>query len=107
MTLIEPRWPRLVAGLAANLFGLLCVIWPVLPQHWGAFEFVGRLFHASDDPSMGIQFMFFWLMTVPLGAAIAGAGTRFATKSNMAAAVSAVAVGIGGVHIMWWIAGAT
>ncbi|MEY4102915.1 MAG: hypothetical protein RL461_117, partial [Planctomycetota bacterium] len=25
------RWPRLLAGVAANIAGLLCVIWPVLP----------------------------------------------------------------------------
>lgn len=98
---------RLVVVAAANFIGLLCVVWPVLPQHLGAWEFVGRLFHASDDPSMGIQFMFFWLMTVPIGAAIAGAGTLFATKSTRAAAISAAAVGIGGIQIMWWIAGVT
>jgi hypothetical protein len=98
---------RIIVGVAANCTGLLCVIWPVLPKHWGAWEFVGRLFVASDDPSRGIQFMFFWLMTVPLGAAIAGAGTRFATKSNSMAAISALGVGLGGVQIMLWIAGVT
>jgi hypothetical protein len=99
------RGPRLVAGFAANIIGLLCVIWPTLPQQWGVWEFVGYLFNASKDPSMGIQYMFFWLMTVPLGAGIAAAGTYFANGSRAAAAVSALVVGFGGVQLMWWIAG--
>jgi len=96
---------RIVAGFAANILGLLCVIWPVLPQQWGVWEFVGYLFSASKDPGMGIQWMFFWLMTVPLGAGIAAGGTYVANGSRAAAAVSAIVVGFGGVQLMWWIAG--
>jgi hypothetical protein len=58
---------RIAVGVAANVAGLACVMWPVMPKSWHAQEFVGRLFGASDDPSMGIQYMFFWMMTVPVG----------------------------------------
>jgi hypothetical protein len=95
---------RLFAGFAANIAGLLCVIWPVLPRQWGVGEFVGYMFHASNDPSMGIQYMFFWMMTVPLGAGIAAAGTYFANGSWAAATVSALAVGFGGVHFVFEMA---
>lgn len=98
------RWPRLVAGFAANIFGLLCVIWPVLPRQWGVGEFVGCLFGASKDPGMGIQYLLFWLITVPLGAGIAASGTYFANGSRGAAAVSALVVGFGGVHFVWHMA---
>jgi hypothetical protein len=98
------HWPRLVAGFAANIFGLLCVIWPTLPRKWGVGEFVGYMFNASNDPSMGIQYMFYWLMTVPLGAGIAAAGTYFANGSRAAATASALVVGFGGVHLVWQMA---
>jgi len=84
---------RLFAGFAANIAGLLCVIWPVLPRQWGV-----------GDPSMGIQYMFFWMMTVPLGAGIAAGGTYFANGSWAAATVSALAVGFGGVHFVFEMA---
>jgi hypothetical protein len=97
--------PRLVAGVAANIAGLLCVIWPVLPQQWGVWEFVGYLFNASKDPSMGIQYMFFWLLTVPFGGLLSYLGTKTATGSGGVAGVVALAVVCGGVQLMWWIAG--
>jgi hypothetical protein len=57
--------------------GAVSIAWPFLPQEWGLWEFMGWLFDASDDPSMGIQYMFFWMVTfiyglfaVPLGAAM-------------------------------------
>ena len=57
--------------------GAVSIAWPFLPQQWGLWEFMGWLFDASDDPSMGIQYMFFWMVTfiyglfaVPLGAAM-------------------------------------
>jgi hypothetical protein len=57
--------------------GAIAIAWPFLPQEWGFWEFMGWLFDASDDPSMGIQYMFFWMVTfiyglfaVPLGAAM-------------------------------------
>jgi hypothetical protein len=99
------RWPRLVAGVAANIAGLLCVIWPVLPKQCGAWEFVGRLFGASDDPSMGIQYMFFWMMTVPVGGLLAYGGTKTATRSGGLACAVALAVVVGGVYVMFWLAG--
>jgi hypothetical protein len=99
------RWPRLVAGVAANIAGLLCVIWPVLPKQWGAWELVGRLFGASKDPSMGIQFMFFWLLTVPAGGLLSYLGTKTATGSGGVAGVVALAVVGGGVYAMFWLAG--
>jgi hypothetical protein len=57
--------------------GAVSIAWPFLPQEWGLWEFMGWLFDASDDPSMGIQYMLFWMVTfiyglfaVPLGAAM-------------------------------------
>jgi hypothetical protein len=57
--------------------GAISIAWPFLPQEWGLWEFMGWVFDASDDPSMGIQYMFFWMVTflyglfaVPLGAAM-------------------------------------
>ena len=99
------RWPRLVAGVAANIAGLLCVIWPVLPKQCGAWELVGRLLGASKDPSMGIQYMFFWLLTVPLGCLLSYLGTKTATGSGGWASVVAVAVVVGGVYAMFLLAG--
>jgi uncharacterized membrane protein HdeD (DUF308 family) len=99
------RWPRLVAGVAANIAGLLCVIWPVLPKQLGAWELVGRLFGASKDPSMGIQYMFFWLLTVPFGGLLSYLGTKTATGSGGWASVVAVAVVVGGVYAMFLLAG--
>jgi len=56
--------------------GAIAIAWPFLPQRWGLWEFMGWLFDASDDPSMGIQYMFFWMATflygliaVPIGSA--------------------------------------
>jgi uncharacterized membrane protein HdeD (DUF308 family) len=99
------RWLRVVVGVAANIIGLLCVIWPTLPQQWGVWEFVGYLFNASKDPSMGIQYMFFWLLTVPFGGLLSYLGTKTATGSGGLAGVVALAVVGGGVQLMWWIAG--
>ncbi len=55
--------------------GGISIAWPFLPQEWGLWGFIGWLFDASDSPSMGIQYMFFWMVTflyglfaVPLGA---------------------------------------
>ena len=95
---------RVVVGVAANVAGLACVMWPVMPKSWGAQEFVGRLFGASDDPSMGIQYMFFWLMTVPLGGLLLYGGTKAATRSSGLACVVALVVVVGGVYAMFWIA---
>jgi len=57
--------------------GAVSIAWPFLPQEWGLWQFIGWLFSASDDPSMGIQYMFFWMATflygliaVPVGAAL-------------------------------------
>jgi hypothetical protein len=57
--------------------GAISIAWPFLPQEWGLWEFMGWLFDASDDPSMGIQYMFFWIVTflyglfaVPLGSSM-------------------------------------
>lgn len=94
---------RIFILLAANAAGLLCVVWPVLPKGWGVQQFVGRVFGASDDPSMGIQYMFFWLMTVPLGAAISFGGTKFATKSSVVATLVAALLVFGSVKVMFWI----
>ncbi len=99
------HWLRVAFGVAANVAGLACVVWPVLPKKWGAWQFVGRIFGASDDPSMGIQFMFFWLMTVPVGGLMAYGGTKAATRSNGLASVAALVVVVGGVYSMFWIAG--
>jgi len=56
--------------------GAIAIAWPFLPLGWGLWEFMGWLFDASDDPSMGIQYMFFWMVTflygliaVPIGSA--------------------------------------
>lgn len=98
------HWLRVAFGVAANVAGLACVMWPVMPKSWGAWEFVGRLFGASKDPSMGIQFMFFWLMTVPAGGLVAYGGTKTATRSNRLAAAASLLVVVGGVYVMFWIA---
>jgi hypothetical protein len=57
--------------------GAIAIAWPFLPQEWGLWELMGWLFDASDDPSMGIQYMFFWMATflyglfaVPIGSAM-------------------------------------
>jgi len=99
------RWPRVVFGVAANVTGLACVVWPVLPKSWGAWEFVGRLFVASKDPGMGIQYMFFWLMTVPVGGLLSYGGTKAATGSHLLAAAASMAVVVGGVYAAYWIGG--
>jgi len=99
------RWPRLVAGVAANIAGLLCVIWPVLPKQWGAWELVGRLFGASKDPSMGIQYMFFWLLTVPFGWLLCYLGAKTATGSGGLACMVAMAVVGGAVYAMVALSG--
>ena len=98
------RWLRIAFGVAANVAGLVCVVWPVMPKSWHAQEFVGRLFGASQDPSMGIQFMFFWLLTGPLGGLLAYGGTKTATRSSGLARVVALVVVVGGVYVMFWIA---
>ena len=96
---------RIAVGVAANVAGLACVMWPVMPKSWHAQEFVGRLFGASQDPSMGIQYMFFWMLTVPLGGLLSYLGTKTATGSGgWASVVAAVVVG-GGVYAMSWLAG--
>ena len=97
---------RVVVGVAANVAGLACVMWPVMPKSWHAQEFVGRLFGASQDPSMGIQYMFFWLMTVPVGGLLAYGGTKTATRSGGLALAVALAVVVGGAYVMFWIADA-
>ncbi len=91
---------RLVAGLSANIAGLLCVIWPALPRHWGAWELVGRLFGASKDPGMGIQYMFIWLLTIPLGWLLSYLGTKTATGSGGLACMVALALVGGAVYAM-------
>ena len=96
---------RIAFGVAANVAGLACVMWPVMPKSWHAQEFVGRLFGASDDPSMGIQFMFIWLMTVPFGGLLSYGGTKTATGSDDLACAVALAVVVGGVYVMFWLAG--
>jgi hypothetical protein len=80
-------------------------MWPVMPKSWHAQEFVGRLFGASQDPSMGIQYMFFWMMTVPVGGLLAYGGTKTATRSGDLACAVALAVVVGGVYVMSWLAG--
>ena len=99
------HWLRIAFGVAANVSGLACVVWPVMPKSWHAQEFVGRLFGASDDPSMGIQYMFFWMMTVPVGGLLAYGGTKTATRSSGWACVVALVVVVGGVYVMFWLAG--
>jgi hypothetical protein len=91
---------RLVACFAANIAGLLCVIWPVLPKQWGAWELVGRLFGASKDPGMGIQYMFIWLATIPLGWLLSYLGTKTATGSGGLACMVALALVGGAVYAM-------
>ena len=91
---------RLVACFAANIAGLLCVIWPVLPKQWGAWELVGRLFGASKDPGMGVQFMFIWLATLPLGWLLSYLGTKTATGSGGLACMVALALVGGAVYAM-------
>lgn len=98
------NWLRIAFGVAANVAGLACVVWPVFPKSWGALEFVGRLFGASQDPSMGIQYMFFWLLTVPVGGLLSYGGTKTATRSNRLAAAASLLVVVGGVYAMFWIA---
>jgi hypothetical protein len=102
---IGSHWLRITFGVAANVVGLACVMWPVMPKSWHAQEFVGRLFGASQDPSMGIQFMFFWLLTVPLGGAIAGAGTRAASGDDAMAARAGFSVVVVGVYAVYCTAG--
>lgn len=99
------HWLRVAFGVAANMVGLACVVWPVLPKSWGAWKFVGRIFHASDDTSMGIQYMFFWMMTVPVGGLLSYGGTKTATRSNRLAAAASLLVVVGGVYAMFWIGG--
>jgi hypothetical protein len=98
-------WPRLVVGLSANIAGLLCVIWPVLPKQWGAWELVGRLFGASKDPGMGIQYMFIWLATIPLGWLLSYLGTKTATGSGGLACMVALALVGGAVYAMVLLVG--
>lgn len=98
-------WLRVAFGVAANVAGLACVVWPVLPKSWGAWEFVGRLFGASKDPSMGIQFMFFWMLTVPAGGLLSYLGTKTATGSGGLAGIIATAMVVGSVYTMFWLAG--
>ena len=98
------HWLRIAFGVAANVVGLACVMWPVMPKSWHAQEFVGRLFGASDDPSMGIQYMFFWVLTVPLGGLLSYGGTKTVTRSGGMACVVALTVVVGGVYAMFWIA---
>lgn len=99
------RWLRVAFGVSANVAGLVCVVWPVMPKSWGAWDLVGRLFGASQDPSMGIQYMFFWLVTVPLGGAIAGAGTRAASGDNAMAVRAGFGVVAIGVYAVYCTAG--
>ena len=98
------HWLRIAFGVAANVAGLACVMWPVMPKSWHAQEFVGRLFGASKDPSMGIQFMFFWMLTVPAGGLLSYLGTKTATRSSGLACVVALVIVVGGVYAMFWIA---
>jgi hypothetical protein len=64
-------------AIALVVTGAISIAWPFLPKEWGLWEFMGWLFDASDSPSMGIQYMFFWLATflyglfaVPLGSGL-------------------------------------
>jgi len=64
-------------AIALVVTGAISIAWPLLPHEWGLWEFMGWLFDASDSPSMGIQYMFFWMVTflyglfaVPLGSAM-------------------------------------
>jgi hypothetical protein len=97
-------WLCLIIGIIANIVGLLCVIWPVLPKHWRVGELVGRIFNASKDPSMGIQYMFFWLMTIPIGAGLSSFGVYIANGSERLASISAIAVVFGGVWFVQFMA---
>ena len=99
------NWLRIAFGVAANVAGLACVMWPVMPESWHAQEFVGRLFGASNDPSMGIQYMFFWLVTVPVGGCLSYGGTKTATGSHSLAAAASLLVVSGGVYAAFWIGG--
>ena len=94
---------RIPLGALAVLFGILCVMWPALPKSWGAWALVGRIFGASDDPSMGIQYMFFWMFTVLVGGFISGLGADLITgRPGLATAVGFVVV-IGGVKVLSWL----
>jgi len=55
---------KLIIAIVLILTGVLSVFWPLMPKGWKMLEFVGWIFGASKDPSMGIQYMFFWMITL-------------------------------------------
>lgn len=72
-----------ISAYALIVTGAFGLAWPFLPTEWGAWEFIGWMFDASDDPTNGIQYMFYWLATgiyalvaIPVGAAIVGTPAR-------------------------------
>lgn len=87
-----------------NIAAIACVLWPIMPKSWRAQELIDWIFQASKDPSMGIQYMFYWLYTVILGGVLSYGGTIIATKSSNWAIVSSMLLVFGGVYIMYLVA---
>jgi len=55
---------ELIASAALILTGMFSIFWPLMPKDWKAWEIIGWIFKASTDRSMGIQYMFFWMITL-------------------------------------------
>jgi hypothetical protein len=62
--------------------GAIAMSWPLLPQEWGLWKFMGWLFNASDSPSMGIQYMFFWMATCLCGLFAVSIGSAMLAKQT-------------------------
>ena len=62
--------------------GVIAMSWPFLPQKWGLWKFMGWLFNASDSPSMGIQYLFFWMATCLCGLFAVSIGSAMLAKQT-------------------------
>lgn len=75
--------PKRISAYALIVTGAFGLAWPFLPVDWGAWELIGIIFNATNDPTNGIEYMFYWLATglygliaMPVGAAIVGTPAR-------------------------------
>lgn len=72
-----------IAAYLMIVTGAFGLAWPFLPADWGAWDLIGLIFNATNDPTNGIEYMFYWLATglygliaVPVGATIVGTPAR-------------------------------